>query len=66
MTEIQITLFLEALTPQQLSMLTAQAQMQWGMKLTFFDFSQTKKGTFICWYNVPHGIWVEKVANGVA
>lgn len=47
-------------------MMTANAQVRWGMELHFFDFSQTKSGRFICWYRVPHAIWVEKVANGKA
>lgn len=66
MSEIKITLSLEAPTMQELSLLTVRAQIAYGMTLNFFDFAQTKKGTFICWFTVPHTIWVEKVANGKA
>ena len=62
--EINITLSLVADSPDELSMLTVQRQVLWGLKLKFYDFSQLKNGKYICWYNVPHTIWVEKVANG--
>lgn len=66
MTDLQITLSIEASSAQELSVLTVRTQLVWGMQLNFFDFTQTKKGTFICWYKVPHSIWMEKVANGKA
>lgn len=66
MNDINITLHLVADTPDQLSVLTVRTQILWGMEFSFFDFSQRKDGKFICWYKVPHKIWIEKVANGKA
>lgn len=66
MTGLQITLSLEASTREELSAMTINAQLNWGMVLTFFDFTQTKSGSFICWYTVPHLIYTEKVLNGQA
>lgn len=62
--KMTITLSLIASTPEQLSALTVQRQLLWGMKIYFKDFSQTKDGKFICWYEVPHSIYTEKVLNG--
>ena len=64
MTDIQITLSLVADKPEVLSALTVQAQLNWGMKLSFFDFSQRKDGKFICWYQVPVIIYNERVLSG--
>lgn len=63
---IQITLHLKADSPELLSALTVQAQIQWGMELDFFDFSQTKDGKFICWYKVPQSYYEMRVRNGKA
>lgn len=59
-----ITLHLIAESPEMLSMMTVAAQNNWGMSLEFFDFSQTKKGLFICWFKVPVEIYQERVLNG--
>lgn len=64
MTDRQITLHLEAESAEQLSMLTIQAQFHWGLSLSFFDFSQTKNGRWVCWFTVPHSLWLERVKNG--
>ena len=64
MTDIQITLSIVADTPELLSALTVRAQLNWGMKLTFFDFTQRKDSKYICWYSVPHSKYSEKVLNG--
>lgn len=64
MKDLHITLHLEAESADELSIMTVNAQVHWNMQLNFFDFTQTKKGLYICWYNMPHGIWVEKLANG--
>lgn len=66
MKDIQITLHLIADTPEELSVMTIKAQANWGLQLNFFDFAQTKNNKWICWFKVPHRIWVEKVANGKA
>lgn len=63
---IHITLHLKADKPEMLSALTVNAQIQWGMELDFFDFSQTKDGKYICWYKVPQSIYQMKVMNGQA
>lgn len=56
---VNITLSLQAKTPDELSRATIQAQVFWGMKLRFFDFTQTKQG-WICWFEIPLSIWQEK------
>lgn len=66
MTGLKITLSLMAETREALSALTIRAQLNFGMQLEFFDFSQTKDGKFICWYRIPHSIYTEKVLNGKA
>lgn len=66
MTEMNITLHLEADSADELSLLTIKMQIRMGMELHFFDFTQLKNGKFICWFRVPHRIWAEKVANGKA
>jgi len=63
---IHITLSLRADTPEQLSGLTVQAQLNWGMELDFFDFSQTKDGKYICWYRVPQTVYQMRLQNGQA
>lgn len=63
---IHITLSLTADSREALSALTVRAQLNWGMELDFFDFTQTKDGTFVCWYKVPYTIYEMKVANGKA
>lgn len=63
---IHITLSLVADTREQLSALTVRAQLNWGMELDFFDFSETKKGQFICWYKVPQSVYEMRVRNGQA
>lgn len=45
-------------------MMTVAAQEEWGMTLEFFDFMQSKRGTWICWYQVPLRKWAEAVMNG--
>ena len=66
MKDLQVTLHLKADSPEELSMMTVQAQARWGLVLNFFDFSQDKSGKWICWFKVPHRVWIEKVANGKA
>lgn len=61
---MNITLSLVADSADELSMLTIQRQVLWKMKINFYDFSQRKDGKYICWYNIPYTIWVEKVSNG--
>jgi len=61
---ISITLSLMADTQELLSALTVQAQVNFGMKLHFREFSQLKNGKFVCWYEVPYSIYVEKLGNG--
>lgn len=51
-------------TQELLSALTVQAQVNFGMKLHFREFSQLKNGKFVCWYEVPYSIYVEKLGNG--
>lgn len=63
---IHITLSLTADTPEELSALTVQAQLIWGMELDFFDFIQRKDGKFTCWFKVPYSVYEMKVANGQA
>jgi len=58
-----ISVSLVAESRQMLTNMTIQAQINWGMKLTFTDFSQLKDGTFICWYCVPHLIYVERLSR---
>jgi hypothetical protein len=57
--DIQIYLSLTAQSADQLSTATVDAQLFWGMKLTFFDF-QVVGGKHICWFTVPFSIWQEK------
>lgn len=66
MTDLQITLHLMADTPEQLSALTVQAQLNWGMKLHFREFTQNKQGKYVCWYEIPVLIYQERVINGKA
>lgn len=53
-------------TPEQLSALTVQAQLNWGMKLHFREFTQNKQGKYVCWYEIPVLIYQERVINGKA
>lgn len=53
-------------TPEALSALTVQAQLNWGMQLSFFDFTQLKNGQWACWYKIPYLAYVEKVGHGAA
>jgi hypothetical protein len=64
MKDLQIVLSLTASTMDELSTMTVRAQINWGMKLQFFDFTQLKNGNFICWFHLPHSVWAEKVLNG--
>lgn len=60
---VYITLHLKADSPEELSALTIQAQLQWGIVADFFDFSQTKDGKYICWYKVPYPKYVEAMSG---
>ncbi len=66
MKDLKITLSLIADTPEMLSQMTVQAQLNWGMEFNFFDFTQLKNGKYICWYRVSARIYQEKVLNGKA
>lgn len=63
---IHITLSLIAESPEQLSAMTVRAQLNWGMELDFFDFTQVKSGKYICWYKVPQSVYEMRVRNGQA
>ena len=62
--EYHITLSLIADTPEELSLMTVQAQVNWGMKLAFSPFSQLRNGKFITTFEMPYRIYAERVANG--
>jgi hypothetical protein len=59
-----ISLSLIADSRQMLTNMTIQAQINWGMKLKFRDFAQLKDGSFICWFEIPHAIYVERMTRG--
>lgn len=64
MDQINITLSLIADTPEDLSLLTVQAQINWGMRLTFSPFSQIRNGKFITTFEMPYSIYAERVGRG--
>lgn len=51
--DFKVPAFLEADDKNELRLLMLGVQLELGMLIDFYDFSQQSDGKYVCWYSIP-------------